>query len=63
MCQSLGTWDLGNSRYSTGFVEAFVYWVLGRVVFDISSWEMLSSKRTGILGTLLISAAQANSLL
>ena len=53
----------GYSSYSTGFVEAVVYRVLGRVVFDISSWEMLSSKRTGILGTLLVSAAQAKSLL
>ena len=29
--QYLGTWDLGNSNYSTGFGEVYNYWVLGPV--------------------------------
>ena len=27
--QYLGTWDWGNSNFSTGFGEVYDYWVLG----------------------------------
>ena len=27
--QYLHTWDLGNSKYSTGFGQVYDYWVLG----------------------------------
>ena len=27
--QYLGTWDLGNSNFGTGFGEVYDYWVLG----------------------------------
>ena len=43
--QYLGTWDLGNGNFSTGFGEVYDYWVLGPLGKGFSGASMYISGR------------------